>query len=1000
MHASVLYLVILTLQGTLPAAGNPCSPGIQVADECYEVTLQGCCTNQKTVRWCQGGVLCELSCADKPACGWKAGAGLYDCGTKPAGDPSCANPYSCIVDGCAPAWEQKGCCGCPCESCVCSKDPYCCQVSWDPVCVAACADCGGCGSPDGCTPAPTPGCNGCPCQDCVCTIDDFCCTGKWDSLCSALCANECDGGCEVCQPDCGGKECGSDGCLGLCGICAPGFECKAGKCTKQCVPSCAGRECGLDSCGLKSCGSCPADYECNKYQKCVAKPCEPSCEGKLCGNDGCGGSCGECDEDVPCIDGECVPGACMPQCSGKQCGPDGCGGECGYCDPGTICDPTLGKCKPYCKPNCLGKQCGNDGCGGVCGLCNAGLQCEVQDNGTSQCTAPCFPHCEAKQCGPDYCGGECGACSGDKPACSQLLGYNCVAQADCQPNCLGRECGDDGCGGSCGQCPGAWVCDDKSGTCVPQCVPQCLVPPQYLAYKQCGWDECPGQNVCGVCPPGHYCAPGYVCVEDKCSCEGKQCGVPADGCPSCGDCGENESCDPLTSQCVACQPSCEGKACGDDGCGGSCGDCPPGYTCDEDELDGDPADFQCQPCVPNCLNSLGQVKQCGDDGCGGSCGACPPSKPLCDDAQGEGVCVECAAQCEHPLLPGTIMECGPNNCPAGCLDVGLKPCKNQKDCDPGQQCNAVTGMCVACGSCGSCPMGWICDVETEIDPEIYVCEICTPNCNGKECGDNGCGGMCGVCPNGFDCIEGLCIKECNPTAGCFGKECGPNGCPHGCMENGTEECGPFGACPEGTLCDPNENMCVPCSGNCGQCSEGEYCAPGYICMPKPDLCDENGWECGDDGAGTSCGDCPAGKECVDHECILVEVDIVEDTGTEPEVDVNPECPDGYIWTGQECEKETIECPDGQKLVDGQCVPDEAANCPTGAEYVNGQCICPPGTKPFFNKCVPTEEEVKTGGGGCSCALYEDRTASEPAWFLLVGLGLALYLALRRQRRSA
>jgi len=31
----------------------------------------------------------------------------------------------------------------------------------------------------------------------------------------------------------------------------------------------------------------------------------------------------------------------------------------------------------------------------------------------------------------------------------------------------------------------------------------------------------------------------------------------------------------------ACTPSCSGKACGDDGCGGSCGSCGPGFVCND-----------------------------------------------------------------------------------------------------------------------------------------------------------------------------------------------------------------------------------------------------------------------------------------------------------------------------------------------------------------------------------------------------------------------------------
>jgi len=55
---------------------------------------------------------------------------------------------------------------------------------------------------------------------------------------------------------------------------------------------------------------------------------------------------------------------------------------------------------------------------------------------------------------------------------------------------------------------------------------------------------------------------------------------------------------------------CHGKQCGDDGCGGSCGTCAPGTTCN--------AEGACVTCTPSCAG-----KSCGDDGCGGSCGTCP-----------------------------------------------------------------------------------------------------------------------------------------------------------------------------------------------------------------------------------------------------------------------------------------------------------------------------------------------------------------------------------------
>ncbi|MBM4355216.1 MAG: hypothetical protein FJ109_15770, partial [Deltaproteobacteria bacterium] len=58
-----------------------------------------------------------------------------------------------------------------------------------------------------------------------------------------------------------------------------------------------------------------------------------------------------------------------------------------------------------------------------------------------------------------------------------------------------------------------------------------------------------------------------------------------------------------------CIPDCSTRLCGDDGCGGTCGECPKDFVCITDE-------GKC--CMPECKGKL-----CGDDGCGGSCGECP-----------------------------------------------------------------------------------------------------------------------------------------------------------------------------------------------------------------------------------------------------------------------------------------------------------------------------------------------------------------------------------------
>jgi hypothetical protein len=148
-----------------------------------------------------------------------------------------------------------------------------------------------------------------------------------------------------CSPNCAGKQCGEDGCGGLCGTCQAGQDCQAGKCS--CVPQCAGKECGDNGCG-GTCGNCPANYACS-YGHCT---CNASCTGKECGSDGCGGSCGQCPTGKTCVGNKCKS-SCTPSCTGKECGPDGCDGTCGECPEGKTC--TDGKCTggtACCPGNC------------------------------------------------------------------------------------------------------------------------------------------------------------------------------------------------------------------------------------------------------------------------------------------------------------------------------------------------------------------------------------------------------------------------------------------------------------------------------------------------------------------------------------------------------------------------------------------------------------------------------------------------------------------------
>jgi hypothetical protein len=75
---------------------------------------------------------------------------------------------------------------------------------------------------------------------------------------------------------------------------------------------------------------------------------------------------------------------------------------------------------------------------------------------------------------------------------------------------------------------------------------------------------------------------------------------------------------------------------------------------------------------------------------------------------------------------------------------------------------------------------------------------CAPTCDELECGDDGCGGSCGICTEPLSCEAGVCVEvACEPA--CGGKVCGADGCGALC-----------GACALGELCAWDGAVCVLC----------------------------------------------------------------------------------------------------------------------------------------------------------------------------------------------
>jgi hypothetical protein len=184
-----------------------------------------------------------------------------------------------------------------------------------------------------------------------------------------------------------------------------------------------------------------------------------------------------------------------------------------------------------------------------------------------------------------------------------------------------------------------------------------------------------------------------------------------------------------------------------------------------------------------------------------------------------------------------------------------------------------------CGEqCGACGAGKIC-----VQGECVDNGGCDIQCADKECGDDGCGGLCGVCGQGDVCVQGTCQNEstCQPV--CAGKECGDDGCAGDCgsCPAVAPVCYEFSCCVP--LCDGIECGADGCGGSCGSCpGAAPLCEEGICtadCVPQ---CD--GMECGDDGCGDVCGSCPAAAPaCLEGVCV-VEQD-------EPEVTITAISPD-------------------------------------------------------------------------------------------------------------
>ncbi|HIA01197.1 MAG TPA: hypothetical protein EYN66_04705, partial [Myxococcales bacterium] len=265
-----------------------------------------------------------------------------------------------------------------------------------------------------------------------------------------------------------------------------------------------------------------------------------------------------------------------------------------------------------------------------------------------------------------------------------------------------------------------------------------------------------------------------------------------------------------------CEPDCADKSCGDDGCGASCGECNEGMFCNP---------------AQQCSSSQGDL--------------------LCDEA---GDDFELQASQESPFVINTnVKEVEvPSDsdslsiCPAGDSDwfsLTLTTAKaitvkmttdypelmgwnlirlNTEGTLEPKFTNAITEKSVSFTTETLDVGEYIVEIKARLDASsktvpaysllFSMNEFCVPQCNGKICGPDGCGGQCGICTDGKQCKAGQCATECGSGQSCDdGNECTQDSC-------------------DGSICISNPHPdSQPCNqGVCfgGQCQTNNICDPG------------------------------------------------------------------------------------------------------------------------------------------------------------------------------
>lgn len=304
----------------------------------------------------------------------------------------------------------------------------------------------------------------------------------------------------------------------------------------------------------------------------------------------------------------------------------------------------------------------------------------------------------------------------------------------------------------------------------------------------------------------------------------------------------------------------------------------------------------------------------------------------------------------------------PNNgqCVAACQSGG------------GHSCQLICSYCGQCDNAADCNDGNVCTNDVCYKPEHHGDHVCQHTNNANSCNDGN------ACTQTDTCSAGVCVgsnpKVCSNPFG----DCGSAGTCNS-LNGLCSAASPFEAgtsCDTGKFCD-GAGSCVVCLDD-EDCGEHQLCISNE-CVTQPFCGDQ---VCNDDETFDSCpvdcpqcevnADCEENQLCVDGACQnCPEGQHVADGQCVPDT-----CPNDFSCSSvQVCvEGGCVDCQEGYHAEDNQCVPnpqcEEDADCPTGQLCGDGQCYdpcadvqCPDGEHCEMGNCVPNP--VVGGGSGYS-----------------------------------